>query len=266
MPDDRSLDEKLAPQDFVTDFVWAARAVLRQPQVALVTIAFWCLPFTLQRPAVWRSPITVLACIFFLFAMCGWDGAERLFFLRQHEGKAVTLGDLIRATPRFVGRFARLGCLFMIGLAPFTFVTGYFLGRHAAVAGHASSAGPPHWPLTIGVVVMDFVLTFVTSALVFTTRSARRALRIGVSMIRQTWPRSGLYVICPPLALNMLNSVYPTQIHLVKVATTAGLAVLALLAKGATAAFYLRERPVVPDAVGALSEAPARAQYAGSNR
>jgi hypothetical protein len=261
MRDDRSLDEKLAPQDFVTDFVWAARAVLRQPQVAFVTIAFWCLPFILQRPAVWRSPIIALGCCFSLLAMLGWDGAERLFFLRQHEGKAVALGDLIRATPRFIGRFARLGFLFTMGLAPFTLVTGYFLGRHAAGTGHASSAGPSHWPLTIGVVGMDILLTFVTSALVFTTPSARQALRIGVSMIRQTWPRSGLYVICPALALNMLNSIYPTQIQLVKVATTAGLAVLALLAKGATAAFYLRERPVVPDAVGeALSAPPAPAQ------
>ena len=68
-------------------------------------------------------------------------------------------------------------------------------------------------------------------------------------MIRQTWPRSGLYVLCPPMALNMLNAIYPTQIRAVSIAATAGLALLGLLAKGATAAFYLREHPVSPDAI-----------------
>lgn len=248
--DDRSLDEKLAPQAFVTDFVWAARAVLRQPQVAFVTIALWWFPFLMQttnwRHAIFMAP----ACIFLIFVFCGWSGAERLFFLRQHEGKAVTLWELFRATPRFAGRFVRLGCLLLLAIGPIVFLTGYFEGRHAAAGGHSSSTVPSHLPLALAVVVMDLVLTFVTSALVFTTRSATQALRIGVSMIRQTWPRSGLYVICPALALNMLNSIYPTQLPFVKVATTAGLAVLALLAKGATAAFYLREHPVLPDPVG----------------
>jgi len=96
---------------------------------------------------------------------------------------------------------------------------------------------------------LDLALTFVTSALVFTTRSARQALRIGLAMIRQTWPRSGLYLLCPPLALNMLNSIYPTEILVVNVVTTAGLGLLALLTKGAIAAFYLRERSVSANAV-----------------
>jgi hypothetical protein len=97
---------------------------------------------------------------------------------------------------------------------------------------------------------VDIALTFVTSALVFSTRSAREALRIGFKMIRRTWPRSGLYVLCPPMALNMLNAIYPTHIAPVRIATTVGLALLALLAKGATAAFYLREQPVSLDAIG----------------
>jgi hypothetical protein len=258
--DDRSLDEKLAPQEFVGDFVWAARAVLKQPQVAFVTIALWCSPFMMELAGWKRGLIMLPAFLFLLVAFCGWTGAERLFFLRQHEGKAVPLGELLRATPGFVGRFARLGFLMLIGLVPFPLILGYLLGRHAVAAGHTSAASPPHWPFVIPIVVMDFVLSFVPAALVFTTRSARRALRLGWQMIRQTWPRSALYVICPPLALNMLNSIYPTQLHLVKVATTAGLAVLALVAKGATAAFYLRERPVMPEVDGPPSEAPIQAQ------
>ena len=59
-------------------------------------------------------------------------------------------------------------------------------------------------------------------------------------MIRQTWPRSALYVLCPPLALNMLAAMYPTRLPAVVLIRTAALTILALVAKGATARFYLR--------------------------
>jgi hypothetical protein len=100
-----------------------------------------------------------------------------------------------------------------------------------------------HLAIALFVTAMDFVLTFVPSALAFTTRSVRRALRIGFQTIRQTWPRSGLYVLCPPLALNFVNAIYPMHLTSVRLVVTAGLTVIALVAKGATAAFYLRERP-----------------------
>jgi hypothetical protein len=127
-------------------------------------------------------------------------------------------------------------------------VLEYLVGRHDADAAHAGAVARRIGIIMI-MVPLDLALTFVPSALVFTTRSARQALRIGLAMIRQTWPRSGLYLLCPPLALNMLNSIYPTEILAVNVVTTAGLGLLALLAKGATAAFYLRERSLSADAV-----------------
>jgi hypothetical protein len=246
MRDDRSLDEKLAPQDFVGDFVWAARAVFRQPSVAFVSIALWCLPELVARgprPSGTRL-LLGLAAVLFTF---GWDGAERLFFFRRREGQSVTLLKLLDAAPRFFGRFLRLACLVSVVMVPLVFVSGFVAGHHDA---HAPGLTATRIVFAIIFMAMDLVLTFVTSALVFTTRSARQALRIGWQMIRQTWPRSGLYVLCPPLALNLLNSIYPTQIHLVALFTTAALALLSLLAKGATAAFYLRERPVIPDAIG----------------
>ena len=80
-------------------------------------------------------------------------------------------------------------------------------------------------------------------------------------MIRQTWPRCGLYVLCPPLALNFVNAIYPVHLTSVRLVVTAGLTVIGLLAKGATAAFYLRERPTYgPDGaahITAADEAPA---------
>jgi hypothetical protein len=233
-----TLGEKLAPQEFVADLVWAARALGSQPTVALVSIAVWLLPQF--------GPQDARGLLGFVFAVTtgaftfGWLGAERLFFLRRSEGRAATLPNLLSGARRYVGRFFRLACLVSV---PFL-VMRFFLGPYSR---HATTE---RIALVSFAVALDLALTFVTPALVFTTRSARQAIRIGWQMIRQTWRYSRLYVVCPPLALNMLNTVYPMQDHLVRVPATAGLAVLALLAKGATAAFYLRERPVVPGVVG----------------
>jgi hypothetical protein len=61
-------------------------------------------------------------------------------------------------------------------------------------------------------------------------------------MIRQTWPRCALYVLCPPFALNVLHLIYPTSNVGLQLALTVLLVLVSLLAKGAIAAFYLRER------------------------
>lgn len=249
MRDDRSLDEKLAPQDFVTDFVWAARAVLRQPSVALVSIALWCFPIVFTHIAPKRSSVMALVYLVAVLFMLGWDGIERMFFLAHRDGKKVTLAQLLASVPFFVGRFVRLACLLGAVVFPLMLIIFVLAGRSHPGASHAARVAARRIELSTVVVPIDIALTFVTSALVFTTRSAWRALRIGLAMIRQTWPRSGLYVLCPPLALNMLNAIYPTDIVAISLLTTAGLALLALLAKGSTAAFYLRERPVSPDVV-----------------
>jgi hypothetical protein len=250
MAGEASFDEKLASRDFVTDFLWATRTVFDQPSVALVSIALWVLPVLLNRGSVQsRYPVVSTVGLLLLFAfMLGWFGVERAFFRRRREGERVALSELLGSVPFFIGRFLRLGLLMGMVVMPLIIVFGYLLARHDAAAPHAGATARRLEIVTI-MVPLDLALTFVTSALVFTTRSAWQALRIGLAMIRQTWPRSGLYLLCPPLALNMLNAIYPTQILVVNVVTTAGLGLLALLAKGATAAFYLRERPVSAEAL-----------------
>jgi len=82
----------------------------------------------------------------------------------------------------------------------------------------------------------------VTPALAYTTRSVVRAWDIGLAMIRQTWPRSALYVLCPPLALSLLNYIFPVGGRALQLMLTSVVTLLGLLAKGAIATFYLRER------------------------
>jgi hypothetical protein len=240
-----SLDEKLAPATFVEDVRWSVRALLDQPGVALISIGVWCL-WTVSA----ASPRHSLLMTPFLVApfAAGWDGAERLFFLHRRQGWPTTLRALLSSVRTFAGRFIALGCLigFPVSLIALGIIYSALTGRISLPADFAQGA-----LFRVGCVLltvaMDLVLTFVPSALVYTTRSATKALRIGVAMIRQTWPRSGLYVLCPALALNMLNAIYPTRIVAVRLLTTVGFSLLALIAKGATASFYLRERPISPD-------------------
>jgi hypothetical protein len=237
-----SLDERLAPDDFVADFVWAGRAALDTPGVVLISILFWCVPSALILLST-RHPNLVaplVGCGLTLFAF-GWLGAERAFFRARLEGKNVSLRELLAEVPFFMGRFLRLGLRFGLPV-------GVSLSVALAIT-RQTLAGDPHAMVTalhlesiVAMLVADVALTFVTPALAYTTESARQALRIGFRMIRQTWPRSGLYVFCPPLALNLLNTIYRTRSVWLTLLTTAALTLVALVAKGATAAFYLRQQ------------------------
>lgn len=249
-----SLDAKLAPESFVADISFAARALRSQPAVVLVPVLLWsssilataALTSGRHQNGLWLIFINLAIVLFWL----GWTGAERIFFLRHLENKSVTVGELLDLVISFFGRFFALG--FLVGIAFAVW------GVPLMIACHPIKAHPLRYHLgaAIFLAAADFGLTFVPSALAFTTRSARRALRIGFQMIRQTWPRCGLYVLCPPLALNFVNAIYPMHLIGVRLVATAGLTVLALLAKGATAAFYLRERPTYgPDGAAHVTAA-----------
>jgi hypothetical protein len=246
MIDERTLDEKLAPQRFIDDFVWAARALRAQPSVAMVSMALWLGPVVVSW-ARRMSPLVVLAWLVVMPIYFGWFGAERLFFLRQREEKKITLRELVAAARLYAGRFFRLGILVGLASAPAWFMFGFIL-QHVDARSTSSSIEMGRRIVLIATVVpIDLLLTFVPSALVFTTSSTREALRIGWTMIRESWPRSGLYVLCPPLALNVLTTIYPAHTPALQIAKILGLSLLALVAKGATAAFYLRERSASPD-------------------
>jgi len=225
--------------EFWTDLASAARALVSQPSVPLVSVAVMLFPgvlvLTPLHHSVALSVIDFAGAIFLL----GWYGAERVFFLRHLEGKPVTLRHLLELVKPFMGRFFAVGLLFgIVMLIPMRVVAAFGLHRP-----HGAPLSASFW-VSFGVVlvIMDFALTFVTPALAYTTRSAVRALRIGFGMIRQTWPRCALYVLCPPLALNILHVLHPVSHLGMQLALSAALAFVGLVAKGAIAAFYLRER------------------------
>src|SRR2546422_7382876 len=229
--------------EFWTDLASAARALVSQPAVPVFSIGAMLLPTAVptsgQHSAVvsWATAFVNLAVSFVLL---GWYGAERVFFQRHLKGTPVTFGHLLGLVPAFMGRFVALGVLCSIVL-----FASFALTFAADLTMHSPPDTPPAWffvTLCALFVAGDFVLTFVTPALAYTTRSAVHALRIGFAMIRQTWPRCALYVLCAPLALNVLHLIYPTRSVGLQLALTVVFVVVGLLAKGAIAAFCLRER------------------------
>ena len=217
---------------FGADLASAARALLSQPSVPLVSLAV-----TLQFFFITNA--VKLAVLLFLL---GWYGAERVFFQRHLQGRSVSLPHLLRLVKPFMGRFLVLGVLCVTVLATFFDALDRVFG--IAIPAHIGANTPVPVKLIMAVlaIVTDFSLTFVTPALAYTTRSAWRALGIGFAMIGQTWPRSALYVLCPPLALSVMNYICPSGGVVFHFILTAVLTLVGLVAKGAIAAFYLRER------------------------
>src|SRR5438094_6983028 len=228
---------------FGADLASAAQALISQPSVPLVSLAVWLLP---DGVIAWTFPghhslvlslLGLAIMLATLFFQLGWYGAERVFFQRRFRDQPVAVRHLLGLVGPYIGRFFAVGLPFGIVFSGFCF---------AAFRVHRPVGGPmPGWfHVGAGLFLLgiDFALTFVTPALAYTTRSALRVMGIGFALIRQTWPSSALYVLCPPLALNLLHLIYPVGNSAVQWAISSLLLFVSLLAKGAIAAFYLRER------------------------
>jgi hypothetical protein len=90
------------------------------------------------------------------------------------------------------------------------------------------------------VFVGDFVFTFVTPALAFSTRRVSEALSIGWRTLWDGWPATAPYAVAAPLVLIGVGQLLSRTLGAGgSLASLVGL-LLALLFKGATAAYYLR--------------------------
>jgi hypothetical protein len=116
----------------------------------------------------------------------------------------------------------------------------------------------PSWRLlllsALVTVVVDVACTFVTPAIVFTSHRVRDALRIGLRVLRASWPSTAPYALIPPLAV-VAFALYSGLGPATSVPLVAASTLLNLIVKGATAAYYLRVVPT-PWADGALAVRP----------
>lgn len=150
------------------------------------------------------------------------------------------LRDIPRISLSFFGSYLALGFLGSLPLIPLyiLFPTTTGSSNVDAIIAHGIAA-----------ILLDISLTFATPAIAYTTRDPVEALKINFRTIRTQWPTSIPYVLVPPFAALLLLQRMPTETLATstEVVLTGLAAVLNLVFKGATAAFYLRFNEVPDD-------------------
>ncbi|MBK5308003.1 MAG: hypothetical protein JJD92_15060 [Frankiaceae bacterium] len=239
-------DEVPVAQAGFVDDVRAALGVWRRfPALPLLTTLFAVI--AAAASSTWAgAPLAGLIAVFFL----AWVGSERLWYLRAFTGRTLSPGAAVRASFAYWGRFF---CLFLwVGVltiplwVPAMVYGGYF--DKDVIEGDGDIALWAIVYLAVGTLITDFLLTFVTPAIVYNSRRARTAIGIGLRLLRRTWPHAALYVVFPPLAVLLLTRFSTGPVGWGGAALIVVSSLVNLVAKGATAAYYLRVMPITePD-------------------
>jgi hypothetical protein len=229
--------------EFSADVARAARAWQSQPLLPLFSVTLAAAAELLGLFATggaagslgsWWPIFNAALSGFLLLLQIGSWGTERVWYLRAYRHQMLPIQDLWRLSWKFVGRYVRLGLL--VGW-PYSVLLG--------AASHSQSQGQlPIWfwvSTNLLFIASDFVLTFATPALAYTTASARQALGISVRLIWKLWPRSAAYALVPPLALLLVARTNSLELNpALALAVTCLATLLNLLLKGATASLYIR--------------------------
>lgn len=221
----------------------------RFPVLPVISLGLYLLPVLLRGwIALAALPIAVLAI--------GWYGTERMFYLRGFRDKGLEAREAFRFTRAFVGRYFWLGIISMVPLVP------VYIAVAAIWDVPFGAQGGTEWAAVaanmIALIVWDVALTFVTPALAYSTPEVGEALSRGIKMLREGWPGTAWYALVPPLAFVTLTYIRPAEPGWDPVLWGMGAlaTMINLLAKGAVAAFYLREHEVGDD--GAAFMGPKR--------
>jgi hypothetical protein len=230
---------------FWADLAKAWKACLTAPMLPIISV-FLILPaeasslFPSASEQGARDATELLSLPLALFGV-GWLGTQRIWYQRLFEGHTLSPAEVWLLSWTFFGRYLVLGLI--VGIPVLVVLSG-LVAQVAVTKGTHHLVHIPAWwyPFVIAYgFVIDVLLTFVTSALAYTTNRVRVAWSIGIKLIAQTWPTSAAYTFVPPITLlalatlNRINFPAPLVVLLAVISTLVG-----LLVKGAIAAFYLR--------------------------
>jgi hypothetical protein len=226
--------------NFIHDFLWSIRMWARAPWFVALALVLQVSFVALLAPG---NALVVVGFLVWLF-IAGFDGTERIFYLRAFRGDSLGWREVWGLSKRFVGRFVALGCLVVIPEIVFLFVLGIATRLEVANRHPHQHLPLPWWSrvvLLAFVITIDLMLTFVVPALAFSTRSALEALRLGLAMLKTTWPECAWYALAPGFTLGVLALALPRSV----VGNGGGIGValvggtIALACKGAAVPFYL---------------------------
>ncbi|HUO47700.1 MAG TPA: hypothetical protein VMU09_02590 [Acidimicrobiales bacterium] len=230
-----------------SDLRWCLRAMRAAPALVGISFAYWIVE-DISAHLVPRALVGLVILVISLF-WAGFVGTQRVWFLRLYRGTRLNGSRIMSFTALFIGRFIVLGLLVLLPLIVAVAVAIPFTLSHSPVHGTSRHLTELLLPMILIMLVLDVLLTFVVPALALSTSSVPQALRLGLRMIRITWPSCAWYVIAPGLTLTALAGLFPTS----KVGWWAPVIVgavstfLGLWFKGATVAFYARAFPATPD-------------------
>ena len=237
-------DVPSARSDFRADLTRALDVWREQPALPLMTTAYAALTALGAAGSVASNLGGIVAFVFL-----GWVGAERLWYLRAFTGRRLTVGHALKSALHYWGRFFVLGLFASLFILPLTLLA--LPAMMHADKGADGRAEIGLWVLVyfaVTTLIFDFALTFATPAIVYTTRNAKDALVIGLTLLRRSWPATVPYVLLPPLAVLLLTRVSDGPLGWVGAVIYVAASLVNLLAKGATAAYYLRVVPLAgPD-------------------
>ena len=229
-------------REFFSDITFSLKAWRRAPYLPLAAPVFILISnllFQGDEPpafmAVLALPLVILA-IFFI----GWLGTERMVYVAAWRGQTLGFRELTKLTSRYIGRFFLLGII----TAPITVIPYLVL---SASGGDVSDPGGYVFVFAALFFINGVLLTFVTPALVFSTPLAIGAFRFGWNTMKRTWPRCAPYLLVAPLLpaylafVSIDRSSYDDPLILT---VNVFNAVVLVLFKGATAAFYLRANEI----------------------
>ncbi|MGH2731091.1 MAG: hypothetical protein ACRDJI_10865 [Actinomycetota bacterium] len=213
--------------EFRGDLGATLNAWAKAPALPLVSLVLGLIP-ALGTGSGWFVLLYFLFCV----ALVGWYGTERIWYLRVFRGKRMAPSELVRFSGAFIMPFFLLGLISSLVAVPLT-----------VLAVFASSGDYSGWIHYVFVYIpLDVLLTFMTPALAFSTRSPFEAFSVGINMLIKEWPRCIWYALAPPLAALVAIQTIPAIGS--RVALTAAATLLNLWFKGATAAYYLRRHEV----------------------
>jgi hypothetical protein len=243
---------------FLDDVGRTLRAWRTAPLLPVTVVAVACL--TLLSGLDNRGVATLGGLLGLL--LVGWPGAERLWYLRLWTGRTLSPGEAVRATLRCFGRFFVLALA--VGSVGAVLAVPAIVGLVRSLdltSDEPAFADVPTWVLVYFAVLtlLAYVLlTFVTPALVYSSKRLRDAVPIGLRLLRVSWPRTAAYVLVPAVLAGAPGFFLGFEETSSPNAFLTLLGALALsLGRGAVAAYYIRTVPGAgPDGAVRLEAQP----------
>lgn len=222
---------------FWSDLRWSFRSWSSRPEFVVLTAVLLLLV---------RWSLAVAPSLYWVgyLILVAFSATQRIFYLRFWKARDFSIREVPKLTWSLAGRFYRL--LAIVGV-PILLLMGIIVGVEGAVKTTSHNAKDV-LPLRVYVswlvvfFLVDTLLTFVTPALVYSTRSAKESLKLGFKFLRNTWPNSAWYVLTPGLTISAIALAIPKSDggSVVGVVIFVASGLVAFGFRGAVVPYYLR--------------------------